>query len=738
MKRAFTLLLLVGVSTFGNAQIKRDYSAQVDSLMSLMTLQEKIGQTVQFSGGWSVTGPTVSDVNEDLVKDGKIGSFLNLVTAKATRAIQKVAVEESRLGIPLLFGYDVIHGYQTIFPINLGISTSWDPSLVEKTSKMAAEEAASVGIHWTFAPMVDIARDPRWGRISEGSGEDTYLGEVMARAYVKGFQGDDLLDPFTIAACAKHYVAYGAALAGRDYNSVDMGDNELRNTYLPPFKAALDQGVRTFMTSFNVINDVPASGNEYTLRSILKGDWNFDGLVVSDYTSINEMIPHGYAADDKDAARLGFKAGVDMDMMGNLYSTYLEELITENEISLDLLNDTVKRILTLKFELGLFEDPYRYSNEQREIETIYRADIIETAKEAAIKSTVLLKNNQALPLDKTRTIALIGPLAKDESSIIGDWAAKGERDGKAVSVFEGISSLVSGSLIKTALGTEIEGTTQNGFKEAIKISKKADQIVLVLGEDSNMSGEAASRTNIKLPGNQEVLLKAVREANPTKKISVVLMNGRPLDLSGVEPFADAILEAWFPGTMGGAAIAELLYGDANPSAKLTTSFPRTIGQVPLYYNNKNTGRPIDPKNPKGDYRSHYIDELNSPLYPFGYGLSYTTFTYGELKMDKQSFKIGEDIKVSIDITNIGKVEGEEVVQLYINDQAASITRPIKELKGFEKIHLKAGETKTVNFILTSKDLSFWNQGIQKVEAGRFNVAIAPSSNFEFKNHFILE
>lgn len=735
MKKASLIIGLFSSVVFG--QQSKDYTKQVDSLLQLMTIEEKIGQTVQFSGGWDVTGPTVSDINEDLVKQGQIGSFLNLVTAKATRAIQKLAVEGSRLGIPLIIGYDVIHGYKTIFPINLGLSSSWNPDLVQLTAQKAAEEAAAEGIHWTFSPMVDVARDPRWGRISEGSGEDVYLGMKLAEAYVRGYQGDDLSLPTTIAACMKHYIGYGAALAGRDYNTVDMGDNELRNTYLPPFKAGIDAGARTLMTSFNVINDVPASGNKYTLKDILRDEWGFQGLVVSDYTSINEMIPHGYAADGKDAAQKSFSATLDMDMMGDLYRSFLKELIEEGKLTMEQLDDSVRRILNLKFELGLFDDPYRYSDSDREQETIYRADILEASVEAARQSIVLLQNtNKVLPL-KTSNIALIGPLADDQSSIIGDWAAKGDRKGKAISVQEGLSELLQQPNLSAVHGTQIETDDSSGFKAALKAAKKAEAIVMVLGEDSNMSGEAASRSNINLPGNQSLLLAEIRKQNPNKPLVLVLMNGRPLDITADVKNADAVLEAWFPGTMGGQAIAEILYGKVNPSAKLSVSFPVNVGQVPVFYSNKTTGRPMNPKNPKGDYRSFYQDIPNKPLYSFGYGLSYSKFEYAEIELNLTQVNDELVLDFSTEVTNTSEIDGYEIVQLYIQDVAASITRPAKELKGFEKVWIKAGETKSVHFKLKKEDLGFWNNAKFTIEEGRFNYIIAPNSDAELSHSFYL-
>jgi beta-glucosidase len=718
----------------------QNYEAKVDSLMKLMTLEEKIGQTVMYGGDWSVTGPSTKTDFLKYIKEGSVGAMLNVYTAKGTRDLQKLAVEETRLGIPLLFGYDVIHGHRTIFPINLGLSASWDLNLIELSSRIAAEEASAEGLHWTFAPMVDIARDPRWGRISEGAGEDVYLGSEIAKAYVRGFQGDDLSKNNTILACAKHYVAYGAAQAGRDYHTVNMGEDELRNVYLPPFKATVYAGVETFMSAFNELNGVPTSGNKYTLRDILQDEWQFKGFVVSDYTSINEMIPHGFAEDDKDAARIGMNAGVDMDMMGSVYRLYLKELIGEGKVDEAIVNDACRRILLSKFKLGLFDDPYRYSDENREKETIYKPEFLKAAREAAAASSVLLQNkNNALPLDKTRTIALIGSLAKDEYHINGNWGGAGDRKGKSVSVFEGLQEYLKDNQIVYAQGCEIVKDDESGFEEAIAAAKKADVVVLIMGEDHGMSGEAASRTNLKIPGIQPKLIKKIREAVPNKKIILVLMNGRPLNLSDEVNHVDAILEAWFPGTMGGSAIADVLYGVYNPSGKLTATFPRNVGQVPIYYNMKNTGRPIPETNPGEDYKSNYIDVANTPLFPFGFGLSYTTFNYSDLKLSANTMSSSETLTASVTVTNSGNYDGHEIVQLYIRDKVGSLTRPVKELKGFQKVFLKKGESKTVTFAISAEDLKFYNQKNEFVaEPGDFDVAIAPSSDFKFKHTFTLK
>ncbi|WP_299120772.1 beta-glucosidase BglX [uncultured Winogradskyella sp.] len=737
MKLRFLYLILFCIFSHGFSQ---NYEAKVDSIMNLMTLQEKIGQTVMYGGHWDQTGPVVGTDNRKYIREGNMGAMLNAMSVKGTRDLQKIAVEESRLGIPLLFGYDVIHGHRTIFPINLGLSASWDLKMVEESSRIAAEEASAEGLHWTFAPMIDVSREPRWGRISEGAGEDVYLNNEMAKAYIIGFQGDDLSKPNTILACAKHYVAYGAAQAGRDYHTVNIGEGELRNVYLPPFKAAVDAGVETFMSAFNELNGVPTSGNKFTLRDILRDEWKFDGFVVSDYTSINEMIKHGFAKDSTDTARIAMNAGVDMDMMGHVYRLHLKKLVEEGKVSGGYINDACKRILLAKYKLGLFDDPYRYIDKNRENTTKYKPEFLAKAREIAAASSVLLQNkNDALPLSKdSKKIAFIGPLVKDEYDIIGNWAAKGDRKGKAVSIFEGISEYLNPYQMLYAKGCKILGEDESGLEEAVSISKQAEEIVLVMGEGHHMSGEAASRTNLRIPGVQTNLIKRIREANPNKKIILVLMNGRPLNLSAEVDLVDAILEVWFPGTMGGAATADLLFGKVNPSGKLTVTFPRNVGQVPIYYNMKNTGRPIPDYNPKEDYKSNYIDVPNTPLFAFGHGLSYTDFRYSGLVLSSKDLSFSNSITASVEVSNTGNYDGHEIVQLYIHDKVGSTTRPVKELKGFRKIFLKKGETKTVTFTISVEDLKFYNSEMAYgVETGEFEIAITPSSEFKFKHIFNL-
>jgi beta-glucosidase len=567
-KSVFLLLTLLIFSCKDNKNLnysKTDYSFKVDSIMSLMTLNEKIGQMTLYSGDWDKTGPVISTNNIKFLKEGSLGAMFNVYSAKKTRELQKIAVEDTRLGIPLLFGYDVVHGFKTIFPINLGHASSWDLKDIQKSARIAATEATSEGLNWTFAPMLDIARDPRWGRVSEGSGEDVFLTSQIAKAYVNGFQGDDLTNNNTLISCAKHFVGYGAALAGRDYNTVNMSQDELRNVYLPPFKAAIDSGVESFMTAFNELNGVPSTGNKFIFREILRDEWDFKGFVVTDYTAINELIPHGFASDEKHATEIAIKAGIDLDMMSGANRIYLEGLVKNGKVDINLVNDACRRILLAKFKLGLFDDPYRYCDEERQKETIYRPDFLDASRKSAAMSCVLLKNqDKTLPLKNNETIALIGPMVKDKENIIGNWAAAGNRKDKAISIYEGIRNYVDESNILYSKGCEISGDYKGRFDEAVNVAKEADKIVLVMGEDYHMSGEAASRTNINIPGVQTELIKALRQAFPRKKIILILMNGRPLDLSEEDDLVDSILEIWFPGTSGGLGVADVLFGPTIP------------------------------------------------------------------------------------------------------------------------------------------------------------------------------
>ncbi|MEY2925415.1 MAG: beta-glucosidase BglX [Bacteroidota bacterium] len=725
----------------------------VDSILKLMTLEEKIGQMNQYNGFWDATGP-VPKSNEkaalkyEHLKKGLVGSMLNVKGAKQVRALQKIAVEETRLGIPLIFGFDVIHGYKTIGPIPLAESASWDLEAIKKAAQNAAEEAAASGINWTFAPMVDISRDARWGRVMEGAGEDPYLGAKIGVARVQGFQGEDLASPKSIAACAKHFAAYGFAESGRDYNTADIGTSTLYNVVFPPFKAVNEAGVRTFMNSFNILNDLPATGNEFLQREVLKNEWGFDGFIVSDWGSIAEMIPHGYAEDIKHAAELAANAGSDMDMESSAYVLELANLVKEGKVDEKLIDDAAKRILRVKFELGLFDNPYLYCNEEHEKDVVGKRAFHDDALDIAKKSIVLLKNeNNILPLKKeNQKIALIGALANDKTSPLGSWRIAGD-DGTAVSVLEGLqqykgntltyakgADVVSpGSNITFVNELKINETDTTGFSEAINVAKAADVVVMVLGEHGYQTGEGRSRTKIDLPGVQQELLEAVYKVN--KNIVLVLTNGRPLAITWADDNIPAIVEAWHLGVQSGNAIAQVLYGDYNPSGKLPMTFPRNVGQIPIYYNYKNTGRPHG-KNSDVVFWSHYSDEINKPLYPFGHGLSYTTFSYKNLKVEALP---NSKFKIMVDVTNSGTVIGKEVVQLYIQDKFASLARPVRELKGFEMVELEPKKTKTIELMLTEKELGFYSQnGEFIVEPGEFNVYVGGNSNATLSTTLILE
>ncbi|MDB5907613.1 MAG: bglX [Massilia sp.] len=701
---------------------------RVDALLKSMTLEEKVGQLHQLSGK-EFTGPDNASKSNKLndIRSGRVGSMLNIKGVAATREIQALALQ-SRLKIPLLFGLDVIHGYKTVFPVPLGETASWDLAIIEQSAHIAATEAAASGIHWTFAPMVDVARDPRWGRVMEGAGEDSYLGALVAAARVRGFQGAKLGGTDAVMATAKHFAAYGAAIAGRDYNAVDMSDQLLYETYLPPFKAALDAGAATFMNSFNTLNGVPATGNAFLQRDILKGKWQFSGFVVSDWGSVREMVTHGYATDLEDAARKAITAGSDMDMEGYAYSGSLAQLVESGKVDIALVDDAVKRILYKKFELGLFDDPYKFSDAARESQVLNNPEHRKFARVVAQKSMVLLKNeHDVLPLARAgKSIAIIGPLADARRDLEGGWIVQSDAV-HVVSLLDGIRSHAGkGNRISYELGCNAACTTTDGFAAAVNAARNADAVVLAVGETWDMSGEAKSRADLGLPGLQSQLFVALKATG--KPIVVVIMAGRPLVFDAVSTHADAILYAWFPGSEGGNAIADVLFGDYNPSGKLPMSFPRSVGQIPLSYTQYQTGRPVrDEANVV--YKSAYIDSPNTPRYAFGYGLSYARFAYQDLRVSRRKMSPAESITVSFSLTNTGKVAGEEVAQLYLRDLVSSVVRPLKELKGFQKIALQPGERKQVSFTIDRQTLSFYNRALQwGAEPGQFEIMIGSASD----------
>ena len=749
------ILTLNGCQTNINSSNNRTdiINKKVDSLLGIMTLDEKIGQMNQYNGFWDVTGPAPKNGDAKFkfnnLKKGLVGSMLNVRGVEEITALQKIAVEETRLGIPLIIGNDVIHGYKTLSPIPLAEAASWDLKEIENSARIAALEASAAGTNWTFAPMVDISRDARWGRVMEGAGEDPFLGSLIAAARVRGFQGDDLSKNHTIAATAKHFAGYGFSESGRDYNTVDVSKNTLYNIILPPFKATLDAGVRTFMNGFNELDGIPVTGSSFLQRDLLKGEWEFDGFVISDWGSIREMIPHGFARDGSHATELAIKAGSDMDMESHLYIKKIKELIEAKKLDIELVDDAVSRILRVKFELGLFDDPYRYLDAEREKEVINHPDNHKAVLEMAKKSIVLLKNeNQLLPLNKSdQRIALIGALANDNNSPLGNWRTNSDNK-TAVTVLEGMKAYPNNKLIyskgadvnlnddgvvKFHEKVKINDTDKSGFNAAKNAAKNADVVVMVLGEDGFQSGEGRSRTDIGIPGVQQELLEEVYKMN--KNIVLVLMNGRPLNINWADKNIPSIVEAWQLGTQTGNAVAQVLYGDYNPSGKLPMSFPRSVGQIPIYYNYKNTGRP-GPANTV--FWSQYNDQLNTPLYPFGYGLSYTSFEYSNLKIDNKNLTVGNSINVSVDLKNTGNYTGKEVVQLYIKDRFASVTRPVRELKGFEMISLNPGEIKTVNFEISETLLQFYSANeIWESESGFFDIFIGTNSNADLQESFEL-
>ncbi|WP_027379496.1 glycoside hydrolase family 3 N-terminal domain-containing protein [Chryseobacterium daeguense] len=728
MKRVYFLLAITafGMNAFGQKTIDQ----KVSELLSKMTLEEKVGQLVQYSGFEYATGPQNSNsatvLNE--IKQGKVGSMLNVAGAEETRKFQELALK-SRLRIPLLFGQDVIHGYRTTFPVNLGQAASWDLKLIEKSERIAATEASAYGIHWTFAPMVDIARDPRWGRVMEGSGEDTYLGTQIGLARIRGFQGKGLGNLDAIMACAKHFAAYGAAVGGRDYNSVDMSLRQLNETYLPPFKAAAEAGVATFMNSFNDINGIPATGNKYILRDLLKGKWNYQGFVVSDWGSIGEMVPHGYAKDNKEAAEKAINAGSDMDMESRAYMAELPKLVQEGKVDPKLIDDAARRILVKKFEMGLFDDPYRFSSQKRQKEQLNNQEHRKFGREFGSKSIVLLKNQgNILPLSKsTKTVALIGPFGKETSANHGFWSIAFKDDNqRIVTQFDGIKNqLDKNSTLLYAKGANVDDQDKSMFAEAVETAKKAHVVIMTLGEGHAMSGEAKSRSNIHFSGVQEDLLKEI--AKTGKPIVLMINAGRPLVFDWAADNIPAIMYTWWLGTEAGNSIADVLFGTVNPGGKLPMTFPRTEGQIPVYYNYYNTGRPAK-NNTDRNYVSAYIDLDNDPKFPFGFGLSYTQFTYSDMSLSTTNLKGNQTLNVSVNVSNTGNYDGEEVVQLYIRDLVGKVVRPVKELKGFQKVFIKKGESKTVNFTLTPENLKFYDDELNyDWEAGEFDIMVGTDS-----------
>ena len=735
MKNIISVIFFILISIAAIAQRKSN-AQKVDSVLKLMTLEEKIGQLNQYNDDWKATGPvTIDNKKADQIRMGQVGSLLNTLGTERTRSWQNIAMQ-SRLKIPLLFGQDVVHGFKTTFPIPLAEAASWDLDAMQLSARIAATEASASGIHWTFAPMVDIARDPRWGRVMEGAGEDPYLGSKIAYARVKGFQGTQLGDVNAVMACAKHFAAYGAAIGGRDYNSVDMSDRLLWEVYLPPFKAALDAGAATFMNSFNDLNGVPATGNKILQRDILKGKWGFTGFVVSDWGSIGEMINHGNVKNDYEAAWSAITAGSDMDMESRCYKNNLAQLVKDKKITVSLIDDAVRRILLKKFELGLFDDPFRFCNAEREQREINNPEHAKVAREIAAKSIVLLKNtNSLLPLSKQlKTIAFIGPLVKALKQNKGFWDIEvpGVDSNFIVSQWEGLQNKVGANTqLLYAKGCDIEGDDQSGFDEALEVAKQSEVVILSIGERRDMSGEAKSRSNINIPGVQEELLKALLATG--KPVVVLINSGRPLVFNYTADHAPAILYTWWLGSEAGNAIADVLFGDVNPSAKLPISFPVSVGQIPIYYSHFNTGRPATNDSSR-NYNSSYNDLSIFPKYAFGFGLSYTSFVYSNLQLNKMKMKENEQIEASVTITNTGKADGEDIVQLYVRDEVGSVARPVKELKDFRKIKLNAGETKTIRFIITKEKLSFYaphsvnNQQLQwVVEPGDFELMIGASA-----------
>ncbi|CAI9673823.1 MULTISPECIES: beta-glucosidase BglX [Elizabethkingia] len=738
------------VQSFQTEAYTSKKKAFVDKLIAKMTLDEKIGQLNLPSSGDFTTGQAQSSDIGKKIEQGLVGGLFNIKGVGKIRDVQKVAVEKSRLKIPMIFGMDVIHGYETTFPIPLGLSASWDMDLIQRSAQIAAQEASADGINWTFSPMVDVSREPRWGRVSEGSGEDPYLGSQIAKAMVYGYQGKDLSLKNTILACVKHFALYGAPEGGRDYNTVDMSHIRMFNEYFPPYKAAVDAGVGSVMASFNEVDGIPATGNKWLMDDVLRKQWGFNGFIVTDYTGINEMIQHGMG-DLQQVSALAMNAGIDMDMVGEGFLTTLKKSISEGKVTEQQITTAARRILEAKYDLGLFDDPYRYTDEKRSKAEVFNKANREEARNIAAQSMVLLKNDkQILPLKTSGTVAVIGPLANNNENMTGTWSVA-SRTKDAVSIMTGLKETIKGVNFIYAKGSNVfydakmeEKATMFGkvsnrdsrskealLKEAVETAKKADVVVLAIGETAELSGESSSRTNIEIPQAQKDLLIELKKTG--KPIVMVLFTGRPLVLNDENKQADAIVNAWFAGSEAGYAIADVLYGKVNPSGKLPMTFPRSVGQVPIYYNAKNTGRPLsDDKSDKCEFekfRSNYIDECNTPLFPFGFGLSYTSFGYSDVELSKTQLSGNDQLTASITLTNNGKYDGNEVVQLYIRDMVGSVTRPVKELKGFQKVFLKAGESKKVSFTITPEDLKFYNSELKyDWEAGEFDIMIGTNSH----------
>ncbi len=741
-----------------SAQSSSDsYSERIDSLISVMTLEEKLGQLNLPSSGDIVTGQAQSSNIADKIREGGVGGLFNIQSAQKIRDVQRIAVEESRLGIPLIFGMDVIHGYKTLFPIPLGLSSSWDMELIENSARLAAVEASADGICWTFSPMTDISRDPRWGRVSEGNGEDPYLASQIARAMIHGYQGDDLSLDNTIMACVKHFALYGASEAGRDYNTVDMSRIRMFNEYMPPYKAAVDAGVGSVMTSFNEIDGIPASANKWLLDELLRQQWGFDGMVVTDYTAINEMIAHGIG-DLQHVSALALQAGVDMDMVGEGFLSTLKASLEEGTIDEAMIDQACRRILEAKMKLGLFDDPYKYCDPQRAENQIYTSEHRQQAREAAAQTFVLLKNDDnILPLKKGGTIALIGPMADNAENMSGTWSVAGDFK-SAVSLRSGIEQVAGdGVTILHARGANVvpdsllesrvsifgkptyrdERSEEELIREAVAVARRSDVIVAAMGESSEMSGESSSRSDIEIPENQRALMRELLKTG--KPVVMVLFTGRPLAMEWEQENIPSILNVWFAGSEAGLAIADVLFGDVNPSGKLSATFPRNVGQIPIYYNHKNTGRPLEEDKWFQKFRSNYLDVPNTPLYPFGYGLSYTTFEYSNLSVSNNVLTGDGEVTISVDVANTGEYDGKEVVQLYVRDVVGSVTRPLKELKGFRKVAIPAGESETVTFALSADDLRFYNYDLEFVtEPGEFQVFVGTSSAEGLEGSFTLE